>query len=430
MTVGSAREPSSVASWHGLLDCDALASADRTASQDDLFGRLLAALVAPPAGEPPGVLVGYQPPLAVVELPLSGAGVLALDVAGAAPDEVGRRLRHVLEGYQGGVIFLVVVGGGDELKATLLAADREAPDPAKLSLYHLAQDGHLRRLGGRRSGVVERAVRLLPTLRPVALAEVPELIERGRREREEAARFASELRGRFAWVTALLLGVCVVLYGLGALWSQRPLTDALRAGADPDVLLRMGANAAALVRQGEVWRLLASAFLHAGVMHLLFNMVALQSFGGFLEAVLGWRRYLVVFGASALGGSLASALISRASFSVGASGAMWGLMLAGFALSRARENVLPARIARQLRQRLVMVLVINVLFSFLPGIDLYAHFGGGAIGFALVAGGILVPRSGGAPGASSRPLRALALVTAVALAASIVLALFTGRPWT
>jgi membrane associated rhomboid family serine protease len=374
-------------------------------------------------------MVAYHPPLAVVELPLSGAGVLVLDVAGAAPDEVGRRLRRVLEGYQGGVIFLVVVGGGDELRATLLAADRESPDPAKLSLYHLAGSGRLQRLAGRRSGVVERAARVLPTLRPVALADVPELIGRGRRDREEATRFAAELRGRFAWVTALLLGVCVVLYGLGALWSQRPLMEALRAGADPEVLLRMGANAAQLVRQGEVWRLLASAFLHAGAMHLLFNMAALQSFGGFLEAVLGWRRYLVLFGASALGGSLASALISRAAFSVGASGAMWGLMLAGFALSRARENVLPARMARQLRQRLVMVLVINVLFSFLPGIDIYAHFGGGAIGFALVGSGLLVPRPAGASGESSRPLRVLALLTVAALAASVIVALLTGRPW-
>jgi membrane associated rhomboid family serine protease len=155
----------------------------------------------------------------------------------------------------------------------------------------------------------------------------------------------------------------------------------------------------------------------------------LQSFGGFLEAVLGWRRYLVLFGASALGGSLASALISRAAFSVGASGAMWGLMLAGFALSRARDNVLPTRIARQLRQRLVMVLVINVLFSFLPGIDLYAHFGGGAIGFALVGGGLLVPPLAGAPGESSWSLRVLALLTAAALAVSVIAALVIGRPW-
>jgi membrane associated rhomboid family serine protease len=162
-------------------------------------------------------------------------------------------------------------------------------------------------------------------------------------------------------------------------------------------------------------------------MHLLFNLVALQSFGGFLEAVLGWRRYLVLFGASALGGSLASALISRAASSVGASGAMWGLMLAGFALSRARSNVLPARIARQLRQRLVMVVVINVLFSFLPGIDIYAHFGGGAIGFALV--GLLAPRTAGAPDDSSATLRILALITAAVLAASVVVALVSGRPW-
>jgi hypothetical protein len=104
-------------------------------------------------------------------------------------------------------------------------------------------------------------------------------------------------------------------------------------------------------------------------------------------------------------------------------------MLAGFALTRARDTVLPALTARQLRRRLVSVLLMNVVISFLPGIDLYAHFGGGLVGYALVATGLLAPRSAGGSDASGWPLRALAVVTAAALAASVVIALAAGRPW-
>jgi membrane associated rhomboid family serine protease len=64
-------------------------------------------------------------------------------------------------------------------------------------------------------------------------------------------------------------------------------------------------------------------------------------------------------------------------------------MGATLALVLGRQRVLPQLIARGLRQRLLVVLVINVALSFLPGIDLYAHFGGGLVGFFLARGGRL-----------------------------------------
>jgi rhomboid protease GluP len=387
----------------------------------------VAALVAPPSREPPGVLVGYQPPLAVVELSLSGAGVLVLDAAGEPPEEVGRRLRKLLEMYQGGTVFLVVVGGGVELDPALLAADRQAPDPTRVSLFHLEQGGALRRLTGRRAPEVARAAALVPQVAPLSLADVPAIIDRGRRERDEAARFSRALAERPTWVTRALVAACVLLYGLAVLWSGVPSGQLLRGGPSPDVLVAMGANVPALVRQGEIGRLLASVFLHLNTLHLLMNMMALYSFGRFLEAVLGGPRYLIVYGAAGLGGAVASAAVGHAGVSVGASGAIWGLMLAGFALSRSRRNELPALMARQLRQRLVSVLIINIVLSFIPGIDLFAHFGGGAVGFALVASGLLAP-----PAQSARPrawVRPLAAVVALAMALSLAASLAEGRPW-
>jgi membrane associated rhomboid family serine protease len=66
-------------------------------------------------------------------------------------------------------------------------------------------------------------------------------------------------------------------------------------------------------------------------------------------------------------------------------------MGATLALVLGRQRVLPRLIARGLRQRLLLVLVINVALSFLPGIDMYAHFGGGLVGFLLARAGRLSP---------------------------------------
>jgi rhomboid protease GluP len=383
---------------------------------EPLFGRLLAALVAPPGGKgAAGVLAQYRDGLAVVELPGTSAAAVLIDSTDLPPFEVKRRLVTLADSQQGGMLFAVVTGGGSELRPALQAADGEARDRDHLSVYHLDLGGHLEKLGGRRSAIIERAAAEMPPV-PVKVADVPGLIERGRREREEAARFVAGNR-RFPPVTTALLVSCVILFGLASLWSQ--------TSARAVVLVNMGANSAEYVAGGEWWRLLTSAFLHRDVTHLLFNMLALQSFGGFMESVLGWRRYLVLYGLSALAGALASALIMKVPLSVGASGAIWGLMLGGFALTRPRAGVLPARIAGQLRKRLLGVLVLNVILSFLPGIDFSAHFAGGALGLILIVSGVLVPRGGGDP----LWLRVAALVTVLAMAGSVGTALATGRPW-
>jgi membrane associated rhomboid family serine protease len=392
---------------------------DRTPHREDLFGSLLAALLRPAEGD--AVLVGYQPPLAVLELPGEGAGVVVLDSAGAAPDEVAQRAQRIIAAHQGGLLTLVVTGAGEELVAPLVAADKAAPDPARLSVYHFDRSRSLKRLAGRRTPVVEGAARAASTTPPLPLAEVPALIARGQREREEAVNFAAQLAGRKPRVTMALVGACVLMFVLEKLWS---------GGRWDLLLLRMGGNSYEAVADGQAWRLLASAFLHGDETHLLVNMLGLWSFGGFIEPVLRWQRYLIIYGVSALVGSLASAFIGRTELSVGASGALWGLMLAGFALARVRGSLLPARIARQLRQRLVIILAINVALTFaFPRIDKFAHFGGGLAGFVLVASGLLVPRSLVALDDEPGWVRVLAPWMAALMAFSVAAALLVGRPW-
>jgi rhomboid protease GluP len=358
------------------------------------------------------MLVGYQPPLALLEVPRESAGLVLLDVAGASPEEVSRRAERVVAA-QTSRLLLVVVGGGDDYKAPLSAVGPQARSARLLTTYQVDPAGRLERLGGPRSPVVERAGGALMSTAPLGMGDLSALIARGQKEREEAVNFAAQFRGRRPWVTMVLVGVCVLLHLLGA--------TVLGQG-------EWGATRRALVMQGEVWRLLSAAFLHANAVHLLMNMMGLWSFGGFLEPVMGWRRYLVLYGLSALAGSVASA-ISGDHLMVGASGALWGLMVGGFALLRASKTIFPARMAAQLRQRLVGVLVLNIALSFFGNIDKYAHFGGGIAGFLLVASGALAPRTVG--GTNDEPfwVRAMAPLMAVLMASSIVVGLLVARPW-
>jgi membrane associated rhomboid family serine protease len=231
-----------------------------------------------------------------------------------------------------------------------------------------------------------------------------------------------------ARVTATITAVCVVLTALEYWWMS---------AGKLAVFAAMGANSGAAVRDGEVWRLLASAFLHGDVIHLLVNMLALWSFGVVLEQLLGPKRYVLLYGLSALGGALASAFLGAGLWSVGASGAIWGLMAAGLALAYWPRDLLPAPMVEQLRKRAWMPLLINLAYSFQPGIDILAHLGGGVVGFALMAGfltrGLKPVAEREHPGdierAPSLAVTVGAYVLAAAMAVSVAVALAVGRPW-
>jgi membrane associated rhomboid family serine protease len=351
-----------------------------------LRDRLLAVLAKPGvarAGDR-ATLVAVQDHLAVLEWPDQGKGLVVLDHAGSPPDDFRAAVDRILQAHQAGLLFLVAVGGGAEVQAILADADREAPNQNHLGVYQLTDEGRLLRVAGRRLAALESAAERLGQAQALTPDEIPDLIARSRRERVEAAGFAQTIAKGFPRITFALVAVCFLTFAL--------LDGSGSQGQTIKTWLSDGSHE---VWQGELWRVFTYAFLHANITHLLVNMLALYSLGGFLEALLGWRRYLLVYCASAVGGGIASACAGALrvamgglpSYSVGASGAIWGLMGATLALVLSRQRALPRLIARGLRQRLLVVLVINVALSFLPGIDLYAHFGGGLVGFFLARGG-------------------------------------------
>ncbi|HSI27523.1 MAG TPA: rhomboid family intramembrane serine protease, partial [Aeromicrobium sp.] len=139
------------------------------------------------------------------------------------------------------------------------------------------------------------------------------------------------------------------------------------------------------VAEGEYWRLITSAFLHGGILHLALNMYALYLFGPVAERALGTTRFIATYLTMAVAASVFVYWFANPGTStVGASGAIFGLF--GLVM------VLMLRAGQDIRT-LVMLLVINAVFSVLPHISWQAHLGGFLTGVVLGAVFAYAPRS-------------------------------------
>ncbi len=130
------------------------------------------------------------------------------------------------------------------------------------------------------------------------------------------------------------------------------------------------------VAEGEWYRLVTSGFLHASLIHIGFNMFLLYLLGRLLEPALGTPRFVVLYFASLLAGSLGALVLDPNALTLGASGAVFGLAGATFVIARGRGM---DAIASQIG----FLIVFNLIFSFVaPRISIGGHVGG------LIGGGI------------------------------------------
>jgi membrane associated rhomboid family serine protease len=135
---------------------------------------------------------------------------------------------------------------------------------------------------------------------------------------------------------------------------------------------------AGAVADGEWYRIVTSGFLHAGLIHLAFNMFALYILGTLLEPAIGTPRFVALYVASLLAGSLGVILLEPDTTAVGASGAIFGLFTAAFVVARGRG-------LQEVASQLGILLLINFAFTFgVPHIAIGAHLFGAA-GGALAA---------------------------------------------
>ena len=185
-------------------------------------------------------------------------------------------------------------------------------------------------------------------------------------------------------VTSLLLLLIIGFFVLEVLAAQKLgggfLGDDHERKAWNEAFRRLGSMHPRLIAdEGEYWRLLSAVFLHGSLLHLLFNAYVLFDLGRFCEPIVSPYKFFTIFVLSGLGGTLASfanGLLVRGPGSLGASGALCGLigMLLVYSIKERH---------RQLRESLVRWVIFIAVFSFLPGIDHMGHIGGFVVGCLL-----------------------------------------------
>jgi membrane associated rhomboid family serine protease len=202
-------------------------------------------------------------------------------------------------------------------------------------------------------------------------------------------------------VTYVLIGICVLLFlgsgaSVGSGGSTRVYFDLSLTRED--------------VADGEYWRLITAGFLHSGILHIAFNMYILYWLGTMLEPSLGHARFAALYLASLVAGSFGALLLAPDARTVGASGAVFGLMGAAFVMQRAR-GIDP------MQSGIGPVILLNLALSFIiPNISIGGHLGGligGAIaGFAMEWLGRRRPGMAG-------PIAACVVIGAAAAVASV-----------
>lgn len=172
-----------------------------------------------------------------------------------------------------------------------------------------------------------------------------------------------------------------------------------------DVIDRYGLYGPA-VAAGDWWRLVTSGFVHSGLLHAGFNCFLLYQLGELLEPSLGRLRFAALYAVALAGGSFGVLLLDPGALTVGASGAVFGVLGASV-LALRRRGISP------MQSGLGGLLAVNLLLTFaVPGISIGGHLGGLVVGGA--AGGVLLTLD-------RRPAQRLLGVGAVAAAAIALL---------
>lgn len=151
------------------------------------------------------------------------------------------------------------------------------------------------------------------------------------------------------------------------------VADAFTGG----LLERFGWARGVDIQYGQYWRLLTSALVHANVMHILFNAYGIWVLGVIFERQHGWRPFLAICLASALGGSaLAMTFYDPNTPLVGASGAAYGLFGAVLGVMYVRTGSVRGILQVPMGRQLLLWLGFGVMMSLMPGVSALGHLGG------------------------------------------------------
>lgn len=191
-------------------------------------------------------------------------------------------------------------------------------------------------------------------------------MEISKKNTEETEKREKMIKQRKPILTYLLIIINVIIFALMYIYGN--------GSEDTNTLVNFGANYIPLVKSGEYYRIITSAFLHIGILHLLFNMYALFVIGTQIEYLYGRFKYFFIYIFSAIMGSLFTvALSSSNTVSAGASGAIFGLLGSMLYFGYNYRGYIGNSIINQV----IPVILLNVVIGFTtPGIGNAAHIGG------------------------------------------------------
>lgn len=174
-------------------------------------------------------------------------------------------------------------------------------------------------------------------------------------------------------VTGVILVVICAIYALEK--SQYP-------NLQNDLFLAFGITTPDTLISGQWWRLITGCFLHLSLTHIFSNAISILWLGALAERLYGSLRYLGIYLASGIVGSLA--VVLTGSVAAGASGAVFGILAAMLVGSWRSRNVIGSLAGRAITRSLLGIFLLNILFTFsVPGISVAGHVGGALAGAAL-----------------------------------------------
>ena len=175
----------------------------------------------------------------------------------------------------------------------------------------------------------------------------------------------------------LLIVSCIAIF-VGMVFSGGLIFSEGSISFSNQVLMAFGARSNYEIVNGEYYRLIMSALVHSGIMHLIANMISMKLVGDIIEKVFGKTNLLIIIISGAVFGSVASFAFSFDTISVGASGIVFALMGAHVALYLTNKTLYK----RYIGLDLLIFLGINIVIGlFDPTIDEFAHMGGLLGGF-------------------------------------------------
>lgn len=197
---------------------------------------------------------------------------------------------------------------------------------------------------------------------------------------------AAKLSNQLLTFSTFLCVVLVIMFAVSVIYNGGfvPLYENPMYGPSTYTLIQLGAKVDAyIVYKHQGWRLLSAIFLHAGVFHILPNVIIQLFVGGYLNIAYGNLPFASVFFAAGIFGNMLSCIALQDSISVGSSGALMGLLTSWVVWIIFRWNKVPVIVRKHRNCQLfavVVCIVITIATSFNNYVDWAAHVGGGIQG--------------------------------------------------